>query len=392
MFRVGFIGLGAISHENVRGYLNNPDAAIVAVSSLEESGARQWLARYRLEEAEYFSDYRRMLDNADLDIVEILTPHHLHCEQAVAAARAGVKGISLQKPMAPTLQECDRIITACDRAGARLKICENFVFYRVYEKAMELIREGLIGDLTSIRVHTITGIRSGAPWPWCFHPDSWRADPDKCGMGPLVGDDGFHKFSLARWFMQREFKTIGAWIDAETPLDAPAYVRIKFKRQPGDCPKYGQIDFSFLPEMALPCDFWMDDFVQIVGQKGIMWINQCSAAGDREIFRPSAMSESPVFPPIAVFLDGKVTTYLQELSPAERNWSHSFDAATRHFIEVMKGQGDPIYTGAEGKEINRYIIGAYVSAQEQRDIELDEITTESECSGNIRIENTFCNL
>ena len=58
----------------------------------------------------------------------------------------------------------------------------------------------------------------------------------------------------------------------------------------------------------------------------------------------------------------------------------------------MKGQGDPIYTGAEGKEINRYIIGAYVSAQEQRDIELDEITTESECSGNIRIENTFCNL
>ncbi len=79
-------------------------------------------------------------------------------------------------------------------------------------------------------------------------------------------------------------------------------------------------------------------------------------------------------------------------NPPERNWSHSFDAATRHFIEVMKGHAPPIYTGAEGKEINRYIIGAYVSAQEQRDIELDEITSEGECSGNIRIANTFCNL
>ena len=123
-----------------------------------------------------------------------------------------------------------------------------------------------------------------------------------------------------------------------------------------------------------------------------MWINQCSAGGDRELFKGNEMSKSPVFPPIAVFVDGKVTTYLEDMSPKQRNWSTSFIGSTKHFIKVMTEGGDPIYTGEEGKEINRYAMAAYVSAQENRDVYLDEITTEAEKQGKFQLKTNFCRL
>lgn len=392
MLRVGFIGLGAISHENVLGYLNSPLAEIVAVCDISTENADAWLDRYGLTHARAYSDYVEMLRRENLDIVEILTPHHLHCEQAIECARAQVKGISLQKLMGITLDECQRIIDACKANSVVLKVYENFVFYPVYQRAKQLIKEGLIGELLSLRIHTITGIAANSPMPWCFDPQSWRGNLQSAGTGPLVGDDGFHKFSLARWFMERDMVQVGAWIDPETPLDAPAFIRARFRRLPGDSPKYAQIDFSFLPRMAFPNDFWLDDFIEIIGDRGIMWVNQCSAAGDRSMFRGNRMHESRVFPPIAVYLDGQVTTYLEELSLPERNWSTSFVASTRHFIQVIQEGGVPIYTGEEGMEITRYIFAAYLSAQEKRDVDVDEITVSAEAAGTFKIKTNFCNM
>ena len=220
-------------------------------------------------------------------------------------------------------------------------------------------------------------------------------DIEKSGTSPLIGDDGYHKFSLARWFMRRDFEKVGAWIDAETPLDAPALIRARFrKKHPQESPKYAQIDFSFSPRMAIPCEFWFEDFIEIVGERGIMWLNQCSAAGDREFFRGAGdnMSRSGVFPPIVVFIDGQVKTYMTDLTLKQRNWSTSFIGSTRHFIKVMKeGTRDPIYTGEEGREINRYAIAALFSAQENRDVSLDEITPEAEARGELVIRTNFCN-
>src|SRR5256885_1399264 len=92
MLRVGFIGAGTISDENARGYLDCADATIVAVCDPDEARARSQMRRWNLPEAAYHGDYEQMLDREALDIVEILTPHHLHCAQAVRSAQAGVKG------------------------------------------------------------------------------------------------------------------------------------------------------------------------------------------------------------------------------------------------------------------------------------------------------------
>ena len=103
------------------------------------------------------------------------------------------------------------------------------------------------------------------------------------------------------------------------------------------------------------------------------------------------MSESAVFPPIAVFVDGKVETYLEGLSLSERNWSSSFVDSTRHFIEVVKNNGTPILTGEEGMEIVRCLLSIHVSAQENREIYLDKVVPEAEEVGRIRVRTNFCN-
>ncbi len=394
ILKVGFIGLGTISHENVLGYLDSTEAQIVSVCRREEVPAREWLRKYHLDGVRWYADYRQMLEKEELDVVEILTPHFLHHEQSMACANAGVRGISLQKPMAITLNQCDEIIETCKNNSVILKVYDNFVFYPVYQKAKELINEGLIGNLMSIRVNTISGMREGAPWPWCWTPGSWSLDLERSGVGPMVGDDGFHKFSLTRWFMERDYEKVSAWIDPETPLDSPAYIRAKFRRLPGDIPKYAQVDFSFSTKLAIPCDFWLDDFIEIIGEKGVMWIHQCSAAGDREFFLGAGdrMSASPLFPPIVVFVNGEVRSYLSDMPLKDRNWSSSFIRSTQHFIQVMKKGGTPVYTGEEGKEITRYAMAAFVSAQDGRDVYMDEITSESEAAGSFRIKTNFCNL
>ena len=130
----------------------------------------------------------------------------------------------------------------------------------------------------------------------------------------LVGDDGLHKFSLACWLMDRDIERVSSWIDPETPLDAPAFIRAKFRARRGEPAKYAQIDFNFSTRLAIPSDVWLDDFVEICGERGVMWIHQCAGAGDRPLFKGNRMSSSSAFPPIAVFVDGRVTTYLDHLS------------------------------------------------------------------------------
>jgi len=389
MLRVGFAGLGVISHDHIRGYLENPDAQIVAVCCPDEQEAREWLLKWGLTRTAQYATVEDMLAKERLDIVEILTPTFLHARHAIACARAKVKGISVQKPMALNLKDCDDIIDECKQSGSILRVFENYLFYPVYIKAKQLIDEGTLGELSTIRLHTAGGLREGAAWPWCWQNTSWRLDPSVGRIGPLTGDDGHHKFSLARWFMGREFEKVNSWIESSNPLDAPAFIRMKYKGRPGDCPKYAQIDVSFSLQLSIPWDFWLDDFVEIIGSKGIMWINQCQGSADRDFFKGNLMSKSAAFPPIAVFVDGRVDTYT--MSAEERSWARSFVNSTKHFIDVVRLGGTPSYTGADGKEVLRCIIASLISAQEQRDVFLDEITTDAEISRAFQVRTIFCN-
>ena len=120
MLKVGIIGRGDIANLNVLGYLRSQDAELVAVSDIDIKTAGQKLERWGLRTTKVSLDYKEMIDREDLDIVEILTPHNLHGPMTEYCAKAGVSGISVQKPMAHTITDCESMIRICKDEGSRV--------------------------------------------------------------------------------------------------------------------------------------------------------------------------------------------------------------------------------------------------------------------------------
>lgn len=370
MFRVGIIGCGDISNLNVLGYLHSQDTELVAVSDTDIKRAGDKLERWGLRTVKIYTDYKKMIDHEDLDIVEILTPHHLHAPMTEYCAKARVHGISVQKPLAHTISDCEKIIQVCKQENVKLKLYENFRFYPIYLKAKELLNDGIIGELISFRINTLA---AGGPSMYvALESYRWRTNTEICGGSPWIYNDGIHKFSIALWLMDQErVEKVFSWIDYfNGTQDIPSYILWKYpKKHSHDPPKYGTMEITMAPNLYYPSNYYFcDEFIEISGSKGIMWINQCTCGGN-------FVSKSPQYPPIVVYVNGEVETYGDELP---RDWRYSFINSTEHFINVVKNGGTPIYTGEQGKNLCILAKLPYISQQQKRSVFWEEITIESE--------------
>ena len=160
-------------------------------------------------EARIYSDYRALLDDPNVDAVEILLPHHLHAEAALAAMDAG-KHVSLQKPMTILVADADRLIARAKATGVVFRVFENFIFYPPIAKAKALVDAGAIGEPKTIRIKSNPG-RSATAWEVPVSADAWRQDITQNGGGPLAFDDGHHKFATA-WNFMGLAEEVHAWI------------------------------------------------------------------------------------------------------------------------------------------------------------------------------------
>ncbi|MFX1378044.1 MAG: Gfo/Idh/MocA family protein [Promethearchaeota archaeon] len=379
MLRVGLIGCGGIANLNILGYLHSQDAEIVAVTDTNTKIAAEKIERWGLRTLKIYTDYRKMIDHEELDIVEILTPHHLHATMTEYCAKARVPGISVQKPLAHTISDCEKIIQVCKEESVKLKLYENFRFYPVFIKAKELLEQGVIGQLLNFRLITIgTG---GPSMPRDLKALIWRRKTDLCGGGPWIYDDGIHKFSMALWLMGEEkVETVYSWIDFfSTVQDAPCIIFWKYPRKNlNEAPKYGSMQFTLAPNLYYPSNYYdCDEFIEISGTKGIMWINQCTSGGN-------FVSKAPQFSPIIVNTGNEVKTYGEDLP---RDWRYSFINSTEHFIKIIKNGGEPIYTGEQGRDLCIFAKMPYISYQQNRTVLWEDISVKSEKDQSCIVED-----
>jgi predicted dehydrogenase len=137
-----------------------------------------------------YTDYAKMLENEDLDVVSICTWTESHAEICVKAANSGVKGILCEKPMALNLSQADQMIKACKQNNVKLVITHNRRWYPIYQRVKDAIREGLIGE-----VRTVVGnVLTDKP------PGDWHADYKGVGGGPLL-HDGTHLMDMLRFLV-----------------------------------------------------------------------------------------------------------------------------------------------------------------------------------------------
>jgi len=348
--RVGLIGTGRISDLHAIEYLQNPDARIVALCDRDRDQAQAKAAAWGIPDVAVDDDIDAFLARPDLDLVEILLPHHLHLPVALKAMAAG-KIISLQKPMCLDLDEADQLVAAAEAYDRPVKIFENFIFYPPVLKARELIDAGAIGTPLSIRIKS-NPARSATAWEVPPAANAWRQEKGHAGGGPLVFDDGHHKFALAWHFMGNPDEVHAFIGDCEGPggirFDAQSMVSFRF---PGN--RVGNLEIVYSPEMELMTQHYaQDDRVEITGTAGVIFIN-------------GGHGRLGATPPVTLYRDGALTTY-----DVPTGWEHSFIQSTRHYIHALKTGGAPVLTAAEGRQVLRFALAAEQSAREGRTIRL----------------------
>ncbi|MBN2026992.1 MAG: Gfo/Idh/MocA family oxidoreductase [Actinobacteria bacterium] len=351
---VGIIGCGRIFDLHMRGYEGREDAEVLAVADVSEEKRRERAGSYGI--AARYGDYRQLLEDPSIDLVEILTPHHLHREMAIAAAEAG-KHISLQKPPALSVGDFDDIIAAAKKAGVVLRIYENFVFYPPIVKARELIDEGAIGTPINIRMRSVGGSAAGG-WEVPLESWAWRVDEKTCGGGPFVFDDGYHKFSIALYLLG-EVEKVFAWMEAMPMgeglcVDAPSICIWKHK----EGSRFGSIDFAWAYDLYIKSNYYSaDDRVEVTGTEGILWVTR----GHGNMLD---------IPPLLLYREGRLTAY----TDLEADWGASFRDCTRHLLDAMREGGDPHLTPGEGRRVLQFALAAITSAREGREVRPDDMT------------------
>jgi predicted dehydrogenase len=349
--RVGIIGTGRISDLHAIEYRNNPKAEIVALCDRDTAMAKERAGQWGVPEARIHGDYNHVLADPNVDLVEILLPHHLHLPVALAAIEAG-KAVSLQKPMTLDLAEADTLVAAAESSSKPFKVFENFIFYPPVMKAKALVEEGAIGEPLSIRLKSNPGTSKTA-WKVPAGAEKWRQDKSQAGGGPLVFDDGHHKFALA-WHFMGNPETVHAFIGhtrSPTGFEFDAQSLISF-RFPGD--RIGNLEIVYSPELEIITRHYaQDDRVEITGTKGVIWIN----CGHGRLGDP---------PPVALYRDGSLQTF----HDLETGWEASFVHSTRHYIEALTSDGAPRLTARQGRDVLRFAFAAEQSARLGRAVEI----------------------
>lgn len=206
--KVGMIGAGFMAKAHAIAYAGMPmffwPAPVLPVKQtivdIKEETARE--SAKRLGFASYETDWRRMIEDPQIDIVDICTPNNVHAEIAIAAAKAG-KHILCEKPMALTSQQAEEMYLAAKENKITTMVAFNYRRTPAVQLAKKYIEEGALGQLLDFRGTYLQD--------WSADPDSplsWRFQKSICGSGAL-GDIGTHIVDMLRYLVG-EFASVNA--------------------------------------------------------------------------------------------------------------------------------------------------------------------------------------
>lgn len=153
MLRVMIIGCGGIAPAHIEGYLNAGEgAAVTCLADQNLERANALIEKYALAGAVAVADYREAL--ADVDVVSVCTPPGLHREATVAALESGCH-VLVEKPMAPSLAECDAMMAAAQQQGRLLSVVGQSRYITSIRNVVEMVRSGAYGKNLYTRVHSV---------------------------------------------------------------------------------------------------------------------------------------------------------------------------------------------------------------------------------------------
>jgi predicted dehydrogenase len=349
--RVGLVGSQFISTIHVESLRTVPGAEVVAIASATEGNARVFAEKHGVPR--WFTDYRKMYELADLDMVVLGLPNDLHCDATVAAAAAG-KHVVCEKPLCLNLAEADRMIEACRKARVKLMYAEELLFTPKYVRLKQLVDEGALGSIHLVK----QAEKHDGPHA------NWFWDVRRSGGGVAM-DMGCHAIEFFRWLLggphggKAEVKSIYA--------DMGTYVH-------GDRTR-GDDSTTLILKMAggataIAEESWakpggMDDRAEVYGSEGMAYA---------DLLRGNAIhTYSKRGYGYAVEKAGSTQGW--SFTIYDEAWNYGFPAEMAHFVSCVRDDKKPLCTGEDGRAVLEVLFAAYASAGQGRRIDLPFAST-----------------
>jgi len=335
--RIGIIGsgfMGRTNAETARHHLRSARLAAVAGGT----HAPQLAAEYGVE---YEASVSSLLARADIDAVFISTPHSMHAAQAVEAAQCG-KHILLDKPMATTVEDCDRILDATRTAQVNLMIMFAQRFRVCNREAFRLIREGAIGRILMVQELILnSGGMESLP--------AWQSLPENSGT--LLAH-AVHNIDRIRWLTGEEILTVSAQVQRDVVSRNEVSAMALFGMS-------GGIMASLWESWAIPEPGFPQtaSAARIVGEHGIL---ELDAYGQLRLGQEGKWRVVAEQPPIDWKGKGMLDPTRME----------AYRLQDQEFVDSVREGRAPTVTGQDGRASVAVALAAYQSAEEVRTIKL----------------------
>lgn len=187
--RVGLIGLGSISFAHEAGYAEMGDTCeIIAMCDINKEEVNNRIGMY--ERVKGYTHYQDLLADPQVDIVDIIVPHALHYEIAKAALEKG-KHVLVEKPITVKSEQGKELISLAKQRGLKFSVAENTHFVTAYIKAEEVLKQGILGDVWTVRT-----LIAGSEVYRIKDPNLWHG---KAPYGGVILDSAVHTFYLFKW-------------------------------------------------------------------------------------------------------------------------------------------------------------------------------------------------
>ncbi|MEO7061773.1 MAG: Gfo/Idh/MocA family oxidoreductase [Lapillicoccus sp.] len=314
---------------------------VTAVASPTHGHAEELAGRYGIGTT--YTDYHDMLSDPQVDIVSITAPNVLHCQITLDAAAAG-KHVIVEKPMAMSLEECDAMIAACERAGVHLFYAEELFFTPKYVKAKEMADQGAFGSVFLVKQSEMH-FGPHADWFW---------DVEQSGGGVFM-DMGCHGLAFTYWFLGRP---------APVSITAHMGTYVHGDRTRGEDHVFAVVEFEG-GAMGHVEDSWarrggMDDRIEVYGSEGVTYGN-LHMGNALPTYSERGYGYAVEKAPSTV---GWTYPVYEEL------WNYGFPQELDHFCACVKGLAEPQATGHDGRMALQLMLAGYQAAGSGRRVAL----------------------
>ncbi len=357
--KIGVIGCGRVTESfHLPALKQLPNVEVAGLADIDGERLNQVANQFRVERR--VADYSDLLADSSIDCVAVCVPAQFHVEIALAALDAG-KHLFVEKPLALTLEDCDRLIEKANLVENKITVGFNLRHHRLIQEAKRIIQQGILGNIEAIRSNWTSAIRFRQEVP------AWR-NSRKSGGGALF-EIGVHHFDLWRFLLQRDVEEVYALSHLENGTDATATVTAKLSN--------GVIATSVFSEHTSD-----DNELEIYGDKGRLRVSLYRYDG------LELLSTATVRHGILNRLK-KMAAQIKQIRKGVHvlrnggDFKMSYLFEWRHFINAIQNDNPTLCSLEDGKKALEVVLSSIESAATNRPIKIKELQERVQSVSNL---------